>query len=531
MEEPLRLKALPWPFLVGFSFFLSQLIPSTLSPVPGSPLTEKEYEVFFSALRPEWKAIMMCQIRRNKGCQSPQIKQLDEYENHGQIPEGPVCADLPQSHRFETFCLFAQFRCLDQRFYAKRIECPVLAPAEKTSVPAETQLPPGRSETEMRPVKEPVPSQTDVIHSVQDSRDAIHPAQDSQDAIHPAQDSRDAIRPAQDSLDAIHTVQDLHSSIDTLLKYSFAVSGQKPELRRDFPVVSSSAGALQAPVHQEQPSHSQVGLLAATPETATPETGEIKESKESTEASEGRRRALDLQKIPVTKSKGRLLDLEKEDALLILCFAVLEDVCISSVVSKAWKRMEDNILGYSSLVCDSLGRRHMDMCPMCAFCSLKMEQCQRASDLRRVHCDDSGMYTAYINPGIVSQYQDTGTKADSPEVEYYGMDVYGGMKADQWCGHLATRGCDDPRVDLWLQTEYSFFQQGDYPDKICDSERVEHPNYCAFKSHQCLENSLSGQKVLRRGCFKNETYHVLSTEEGKEEVQLWSRKFSSFSEG
>ncbi|XP_048359952.1 acrosin-binding protein isoform X2 [Sphaerodactylus townsendi] len=428
----------------GFPFFLSQLIPRTLSSDPGSPLTEDEYEVFFSALRPEWKASMMCQTRRSKGCQSPKIKQLDEFENHGQIPEGPICADLPQIQRFETFCLFAQFRCLDQKFYIKRIMCPIAGAEETTSISAETAQLLDLLETSVKPTEESAPHTEAQVSSPPDGKELL-------------------------------------SDIDTLLKYSFAVSGQEPEPQEDFPTVTASEGVLQAPVHEDHPHQPK-----AISDTDAQETEEIKETDqpiptiihhsestdfpseevESTEAAEGTRELHVQEDPPGTESKGRLLDLEKDDAVLILCFAVLEDICVSSVVSKAWKEMEDKILGYGSLVCDSLGRRHTDLCPMCAFCSLKMEQCQRASDLRRVHCESSAKYTAYINPGIGSQYQDTGTKVSSPEVEYYGMDVYGGYKADHWCGRLATHGCDDPRVYLWLQTEYSFFQQGDYPDKI-----------------------------------------------------------------
>ncbi|XP_060092473.1 acrosin-binding protein [Heteronotia binoei] len=525
MEETLRFKTSLWAFLVGFPFFLSQLISGTSSPVPGSPLTDEEYEVFFSALRPEWKASMMCQIRRTKGCQSPKIKQLDEFENHGQIPEGPICANVPQTQRFETFCLFAQFRCLDEKFYTKRIECPILVAGEMIT---EAPHSPDPLETSVSPMEE---AESDISPSNEISGARVP------DTTHPVRVSQ----PLHD--------KDLLSSIDSILKYSFAVSGQEPEPREQLPVTSSTEEVIEVPVHEEHPGRSKIWLVTPVSETAAQASEEIIETEqqleenlhhpvstavsveheESTEAPEGTT-ILNIQEVGLgTKSKGRLLDLEKDDALLILCFAVLEDICITSVVSKAWKQIEDKTFGYGSLVCDSVGRRHTDLCPMCAFCSLKMEQCQRASDLRRVRCVEGTTYTAYINPGIVSQFQDTGTKVDSPEVEYYGMDVYGGLKADYWCSRLATHGCDDPRVNLWLQTEYSLFQQGDYPDKICDSERVEHPNYCAFKSHQCLENSLSGEKVLRRGCFKKERYHVLSTEEGEEEVLLWSRKFSSFS--
>uniref|UniRef100_A0ACB8ERX1 Uncharacterized protein n=1 Tax=Sphaerodactylus townsendi TaxID=933632 RepID=A0ACB8ERX1_9SAUR len=312
----------------GFPFFLSQLIPRTLSSDPGSPLTEDEYEVFFSALRPEWKASMMCQTRRSKGCQSPKIKQLDEFENHGQIPEGPICADLPQIQRFETFCLFAQFRCLDQKFYIKRIMCPIAGAEETTSISAETAQLLDLLETSVKPTEESAPHTEAQVSSPPDGKELL-------------------------------------SDIDTLLKYSFAVSGQEPEPQEDFPTVTASEGVLQAPVHEDHPHQPK-----AISDTDAQETEEIKETDqpiptiihhsestdfpseevESTEAAEGTRELHVQEDPPGTESKGRLLDLEKDDAVLILCFAVLEDICVSSVVSKAWKEMEDKILGYGSLV-------------------------------------------------------------------------------------------------------------------------------------------------------------------------------------
>lgn len=51
----------------------------------------------------------------------------------------------------------------------------------------------------------------------------------------------------------------------------------------------------------------------------------------------------------------------------------------------------------------------MDLCPDCAFCSLKREQCQGVSDLRRIRCH-AGTFTTYIDPEISAQYQAVGNK-------------------------------------------------------------------------------------------------------------------------
>uniref|UniRef100_A0A670JVU8 Acrosin-binding protein n=1 Tax=Podarcis muralis TaxID=64176 RepID=A0A670JVU8_PODMU len=79
----------------GFLIFLAQLIPRTLSYQPGSPLTTDEYLDFFASMRPKWKASVVCQIRRSKGCQDPKILQLDQYENHGEIPDGIFSKTFP----------------------------------------------------------------------------------------------------------------------------------------------------------------------------------------------------------------------------------------------------------------------------------------------------------------------------------------------------------------------------------------------------------------------------------------------------
>lgn len=63
-------------------------------------------------------------------------------------------------------------------------------------------------------------------------------------------------------------------------------------------------------------------------------------------------------------------------------------------------------------VCDNLGRHHTDLCPDCAFCSLKREQCQNIETLNRVHCDSSN-FSTYINPQISAQHEDEEGKVPS----------------------------------------------------------------------------------------------------------------------
>ncbi|XP_074839703.1 acrosin-binding protein [Carettochelys insculpta] len=533
-----RFHSLPWTLLVGLLFPVVQPVGSMSSLVPGSPLSDSEYQVFFSALLPSWKAGVACQIRRTQGCHDPKIIRLDQFENHGWIPEGPICSDLPDASWFQTFCQFAQYRCSNRKFYAKRILCPDMATPKEPRAQGEG---------------------SEQMGSWEKSNWSSHAGSTTKTALgqgHPRHMSQASLR---------HPDVHLHSNVNTILKYAYAVSGQEPMARKhisDKPVAQKSLKPgrgleLPAPL-QVQPVTvtSETSLSARRPRIKTDRATEqhiqksiqqLISSALSLEGSpevettqipasaapdwEGSFSSAQEKGTPDASRSGSLLALERDEALVILCYAMLEGICLSSAVTQAWKRMEERVLGFGDSVCDSLGRHHMDLCPDCAFCSLKREQCHGESDLRRVQCD-TGTFTAYINPEISAQYQAAGSKVGSPEAAgYYGMEVYGGLRADYWCARLAMHGCDDPRVTLWLQVEYAFFQEGDFPNKICDSDRVQHPNYCAFKSHQCLQLSLSSQKVLRQGCRQNETYQVLNDEEGEEEVLLWSQKFFSFTQG
>lgn len=140
----------------------------------------------------------------------------------------------------------------------------------------------------------------------------------------------------------------------------------------------------------------------------------------------------------------------------------------------------------------------MDICPACAFCSLKREQCQNIKILNRVHCKTGG-FIPYINPQISAQYHaadkvqsvscwplrrslhwvvgkgrkkhnflyPTPLQTSSPETsEYYGMEVFRGLRVEYWCSRIATHSCEDPRVTLWLKAEYTAFQDGDAPSQV-----------------------------------------------------------------
>ncbi|XP_012879041.1 PREDICTED: acrosin-binding protein [Dipodomys ordii] len=136
------------------------------------------------------------------------------------------------------------------------------------------------------------------------------------------------------------------------------------------------------------------------------------------------------------------------------------------------------------------------------------------------------------NPTLVQldQYENHGLAGARQGGRFYGLELYGGLRMDFWCARLATKGCEDARVSGWLQAEFLSFQDGDYPTKICDTDYVQYPNYCAFKSQQCLMRNQS-RKVSRMRCLQNETYSVLTPAKSEEVVLRWSQEFSTLALG
>ncbi|XP_074122868.1 acrosin-binding protein isoform X2 [Sminthopsis crassicaudata] len=467
-----RASGLPLPLLAAI------LLAPTPAPFPapgpdvsGAPLSPAEYERFFSALTPAWKAETACRLRATQGCQNHKLVQLDQYENHGTLPQGSVCTDLPFASWFESFCQFTQYRCANRLYYAKRVMCSPSPP------------PLSSPETFTRMDSTTVPFSLPHVATAEEVRPETYLPWNEQ----------------------------IHTDGKDLLQSSLSVEkkGRGSKAHTESPTPPSTRQ-----VRKKNPHPVVIEGIRELIRSAQVLGKQNKTTQDDEDASFER--------------SG--LSLPREEAMLVLCYTILSGSCPSIPLTKAWQHIEEQSYNFGNTVCDSLGRRHLETCEHCAFCSLKLEQCQSEIPLKREPCSENHI-EEFLSPLLSAQDTSMGIEVGPREEgQYYGLDLYGGLGTDFWCGQLATKGCEDPRVSNWLQNEFLSFQEGDYPSKICDSDYMQYPNYCAFKSHQCLLRN-QDKKVFRMRCLKNETYSVLNIHKGEEAILLWSQEFSRLTLG
>ncbi|KAM5262589.1 acrosin-binding protein [Ctenodactylus gundi] len=482
---------------------------SSSAATPGSPLSPAEYVHFFAMLTPTWKVKLTCRLRATRGCWYPTVVQLDQFENHGLVPDAAVCSDLPYASWFESFCQFTQYRCANHIYYARRVRC---------SQPA-AFFPPSA----FKDLEATAEAQSTMLASP----DKVHGTATEQQALQPWPER-------------------LKSNVEELLQASLSLGGQerlpwdhKQEPGQEHEEQEEEVGEegqQEEGQGTEEGQRPASGLQADSERSAASSTARVREVRSTPlmmdNIQELIQSAQDLDGIHDEDSywrsqdPGSLLQLPHQDALLVLCYSVVMNSCVMTPTAKAWKYLEEENFGFGKSVCDSLGRRHTATCPLCAFCSLKLEQCHSESNLQRQKCDTSHK-TPFVSSLLTAQTTTVGTQAEIPGAErFYGLDMYGGLRMDFWCARLATKGCEDIRVSSWLQTEFLSFHNGDFPTKVCDTDYVQYPNYCSFKSQQCLMKNRN-RKVSRMRCMQNETYSVLSPSKGEELVLRWSQEFST----
>ncbi|XP_046538194.1 acrosin-binding protein isoform X1 [Equus quagga] len=525
---------------------------------PGSPLSATEYERFFALLTPTWKAETTCRLRATHGCRNPTLVQLDQYENHGLVPdgEGPtvrahlvgqscahlrqrrgmagifpepiltalqtqgahcllgrssplgvhllhpcpfsgaVCSDLPYASWFESFCQFTQYRCSNHVYYAKRVRCSqpvsILSPDSLKGIDTSPEIPPTTMTSPMsshitateRPAFQPWPERLN--NNVEELLQSSLSLGGQEQGPDRKQEQRQEHKQEQGQESKQEEGQEQEEQEEE----------RKEERKQEEGQGAEKALEAMPRLQTDSEPKFQSESLPSSPFSFTPRVREvestpimmenIQELIRTAQEMDAMNDIYEEDSIWKNQSPGGLLQLPHVEALLVLCYSIVENTCIITPTAKAWQHMEEETLGFGKSVCDSLGRRHLATCPLCDFCSLKLEQCFSEANLQRQRCDNSHK-TPFISPLLASQSMSIGTQVGTAKSgRFRGLALYGGLGMDFWCARLATKGCEDNRVSGWLQTEFLSFQDGDFPTKICDTDYVQYPNYCAFKSHQCL---------------------------------------------
>ncbi|OBS65078.1 hypothetical protein A6R68_06397, partial [Neotoma lepida] len=485
---------------------------SSSASTPGSPLSATEYERFFALLTPTWKAETTCRLRATHGCRNPTLVQLDQYENHGLVPDGAVCSDLPYASWFESFCQFAQYRCSNHVYYAKRVRCSqpvsILSPNTLKEIDSPADVPGTTMTSPMASHATGGKEQQDIHKQGQEQH-----KQELEQEHNKQEDGQEQEEQEEEEEEEEETKQEEGQGTEESLE---SVSG-----------VQSFPGP-----------KFQLESLSSNPSSFTPRVREVESAPLMMEnIQELIRSAQEMDEMNElydnswrSQSTGSLLQLPHTETMMVLCYSIMENTCTMTPTAKAWSYLEEEILGFGYPVCDSLGRRHKAACPLCAFCSLKLEQCHSEGKVLRQRCDASHKIP-FMSPFLSAQSISIGNQARIPNKgRFDGLDMYGGLSAEFWCNRLAMKGCEDERVSKWLKAEFLSFQDGDLPTKICDTDHVQYPNYCSFKSQQCLMKN-QNRKVSRMKCMMNKTYHVLSPAKSEEVILRWNQEFNTLALG
>ncbi|KAM9683512.1 acrosin-binding protein isoform 2-T2 [Dama dama] len=457
---------------------------SASTSTPGSPLSPTEYERFFALLTPTWKAETTCRLRATHGCRNPTLVQLDQYENHGLVPDGAVCSDLPYASWFESFCQFTQYRCSNHVYYAKRVRCSqpvsILSPNTLKEVDSSPEvLSPTTATSSMsshitateRQVFQPWPERlnSNVEELLQSSLSLGGQEQGQEHKQEQGQEHKQELGQEHKQEEGQEQEEQEEEQEE-----------EKQEEGQGTEEALESVSRLQADPEPKFPSE----LVSSNPFSFTPRVREVESTPmlmenlqeliRSAQEMDEMNDVYDGETIWRSQSPGSLLQLPHVEALLTLCYSIVENTCVITPTAKAWQYLENEILGFGMSVCDSLGRRHLAACTLCDFCSLKLEQCHSEANLQRQQCDSSHK-TPFVSPLLASQSMTIGTQ-------------------------------------------------------ICDTEYVQYPNYCAFKSQQCMMRNRD-RKVSRMRCLQNETYTVLTQDKSEDLVLRWSQEFSTLTLG